>query len=96
MNNDQLIMIIGILFIFAAVMIWFWGKMEMDLLEDETDFLMETTRDKEKLIELLKKANIEAEEWNDYMMVWDDGYVEAIFDREGRLKDIRARRSDIQ
>jgi len=96
MNNDQLIMIIGILFIYAAVMIWFSGKMKMDLLEDETDILMELTKDKEKLIELLKKANIEAEEWNDYMMVWDDGYVEAIFDREGRLKDIRARRSDAQ
>lgn len=96
MNINQLIMIVGVLFIYAAAMIWFSEKMKMDLLEDETDILMEMTTDKKKLIELLKKANIEVEEWNDYMMTWDDGYVEAIFDREGHLKDIRARQADAQ
>tara|TARA_Y100000310_G_scaffold237804_1_gene241093 strand:+ start:929 stop:1216 length:288 start_codon:yes stop_codon:yes gene_type:complete len=91
MTTNQLIWIVGILLIFAAVMVWFWEKMEMDLLEDETEFLMEKKTDKEKLIALLQKANIEFEEWNEYMMTWDDGYVEATFDLEGRLKDIRTR-----
>ena len=91
MTTNQLIGIVGILLIFAAVMIWFGGKMKMDLLEDETDFLMEKKTDKERLIELLEKANIEFEEWNEYMMTWDDGYVEATFDLEGHLKDIRTR-----
>jgi len=92
MTTNQIMGIVGILLIFAAVMIWFWGQMQMDLLEDEREFLMEEKKtDKERLIELLKKANIEFEEWNTYMMTWDDGYVEAIFDTKGVLKDIRTR-----
>ena len=63
MTTDQLIIIVGILLIFAAVMIWFSGQMQMDLLEDEREFLMEQKQtDKERLIELLKKANIDFEE----------------------------------
>ena len=43
------------------------------------------------LLELLKRANLEWDEWNDYMLTWDDGYVEATFDKNGKLRDIRSR-----
>jgi len=91
MTTNQFILMIGIILVYCGIIIWFGTKMKMDLLEDETEFLMENKTDKEKLIALLKRANIEFEEWNKYMMTWDDGYVEATFDLEGGLKDIRTR-----
>ena len=44
--------------------------------------------DKEKFIEMLESANIDHEEWNDHMILIDNGLVEVQFDSEGNLTDI--------
>ena len=66
-------------------------KMRQDLLEDELLYSFMEKTDKEVLLELLKRANLEWDEWNDYMLTFDNGYVEATFDKNGKLRDIRSR-----
>ena len=44
--------------------------------------------DKEKFIEMLESANIDHEEWNDHMILIDNGLVEVHFDSEGNLTEI--------
>jgi len=44
--------------------------------------------DKEKFIEMLESANIDHEEWNDHMILIDNGLVEVHFDGEGNLTEI--------
>lgn len=84
----QIILLIGI---YLAILIKFGIKMEMDLMEDDLkESIMEKT-DKEILLKLLKRANLEWDEWNKFMITWDDGYIEATFDKEGKLRDIRCR-----
>jgi hypothetical protein len=84
----QIILLIGI---YLAILIKFGIKMKMDLMEDDLkESIMEKT-DKEILLELLKRANLEWDEWNEFMMTWDDGYIEATFDKEGNLRGIRSR-----
>lgn len=47
--------------------------------------------DKEKLLELLKGAGIEVDEFNNIMVMLDSGYVEVLFNYDGELIDIRSR-----
>ena len=70
---------------------WFGFKMLRDVELDELELIIMEKTDKEILLELLKRANLEWDEWNDYMLTWDDGYVEATFDKNGKLRDIRSR-----
>ena len=50
--------------------------------------LQGTIMDKEKFIEMLESANIDHEEWNDHMILIDNGLVEVHFDSEGYLTEI--------
>jgi hypothetical protein len=84
----QLILVIGI---YLVILIKFGIKIKMDLMEDDLKESIMKKTDKEILLELLKRANLEWDEWNEFMMTWDDGYIEAIFDKEGNLRDIRSR-----
>ena len=73
------------------IMLKFAFKMQQDLLEDELLYSFMEKTDKEVLLELLKRANLEWDEWNEYMLTFDGGYIEATFDKEGNLRDIRSR-----
>ena len=84
----QLWVVCGIIFI---IIMWFGFKMLRDVELDELELIIMEKTDKEILLELLKRANLEWDEWNDYMLTWDDGYVEATFDKNGKLRDIRSR-----
>ena len=88
--------------VFTPEMLWTLGliflimfksalKMRQDLLEDELLYSFMEKTDKEVLLELLKRANLDWDEWNDYMLTFDGGYIEATFDKEGNLRDIRSR-----
>jgi len=91
MNYITIIQIILLTGTYLAILINFGIKMKMDLMEDDLKESIMKKTDKEILLELLKRANLEWDEWNEFMMTWDDGYVEAIFDKEGNLRDIRSR-----
>ena len=58
---------------------------------DKLGYASDLTGIKEVLLELLKRANLDWDEWNDYMLTFDGGYIEATFDKEGNLRDIRSR-----
>ena len=78
------------LFTIFLVMMWFWQKIEVDLLEQELEELKNMKNDKQVLTELLSRANIEWEEWNDWVVAIDDGYIQAIFNRDGSLRELRS------
>ena len=59
-----------------------WKKMENNKTE------------KEKLLTLLNESDIEYDEWNDLMLTLDSGYVEILFNSDGKVLDIRARVSE--
>ena len=59
-----------------------WKKMENNKTE------------KEKLLTLLEESGIEYDEWNDLMLTLDSGYVEILFNSDGKVLDIRARVSE--
>jgi hypothetical protein len=59
-----------------------WKKMENNKTE------------KEKLLTLLEESGIEYDEWNDLMLTLDSGYVEVLFNSDGKVLDIRARVSE--
>jgi len=84
----EMIVALGLIFL---IMFKFALKMRQDLLEDELLYSFMEKTDKEVLLELLKRANLEWDEWNDYMLTFDGGYVEATFDKDGKLRDIRSR-----
>jgi hypothetical protein len=50
--------------------------------------------EKEKLLTLLEESGIEYDEWNDLMLTLDSGYVEVLFNSDGKVLDIRARVSE--
>ena len=50
--------------------------------------------DKQKLLTLLEENDIEYDEWNDLMLTLDSGYVEILFNSDGKVLDIRARVSE--
>lgn len=65
--------------------------MMLDIMEDDLEQSIMEKTDKEILLELLKRANLEWDEWNEFMLTWDDGYIEATFDKSGNLRGIRSR-----
>ena len=84
----EMIMTLGLIFL---IMFKFALKMRQDLLEDELLYSFMEKTDKEVLLELLKRANLDWDEWNDFLLTFDNGYVEATFDKDGKLRDIRSR-----
>lgn len=84
----EMIVALGLIFL---IMFKFALKMRQDLLEDELKYSFMEKTDKEVLLELLKRANLEWDEWNDFLLTFDNGYVEATFDKDGKLRDIRSR-----
>jgi len=84
----EMIVALGLIFL---IMFKFALKMRQDLLEDELLYSFMEKTDKEVLLELLKRANLDWDEWNDFLLTFDNGYVEATFDKDGKLRDIRSR-----
>jgi Tfp pilus assembly protein PilO len=69
----EMIMALGLIFL---IMFKFALKMRQDLLEDELLYSFMEKTDKQVLLELLKRANLEWDEWNDYMLTFDGrGYI---------------------
>ena len=91
MSSYDIVGIILVCLIYCVMLYEFAKKMRQDLLEDELELLFMEKTDKEVLLELLKRANLEWDEWNDYMLTFDNGYIEATFDKDGKLRDIRSR-----
>tara|TARA_Y100001938_G_C8077904_1_gene427264 strand:+ start:1983 stop:2267 length:285 start_codon:yes stop_codon:yes gene_type:complete len=73
-----------------AVSLWFLERMKYDVLEEEMEELTNAIDDKQVLINLLSKANIDWEEWNEWVIAIDDGYIQAIFNRDGSLRELRS------
>lgn len=77
--------------LYMIVLYKFAIKMMLDIMEDDLEQSIMEKTDKEILLELLKRANLEWDEWNEFMLTWDDGYIEATFDKSGNLRGIRSR-----
>ncbi len=73
-----------------ALSLWFLERMKYDVLEEEMEELTNAIDDKQVLINLLSKANIDWEEWNEWVIAIDDGYIQAIFNRDGSLRELRS------
>jgi len=73
-----------------ALSLWFLERMKYDVLEEEMEELKNAIDDKQVLINLLSKANIDWEEWNEWVIAIDDGYIQAIFNRDGSLRELRS------
>ena len=77
--------------LYMIVLCKFAIKMMLDVMEDDLEQSIMEKTDKEILLELLKRANLDWDEWNEFMLTWDDGYIEATFDKKGNLRGIRSR-----
>ena len=73
-----------------ALSLWLLERMKYDVLEEEMEELTNAIDDKQVLINLLSKANIDWEEWNEWVIAIDDGYIQAIFNRDGSLRELRS------
>ena len=82
----QLYYVCAICFVISC---WFWQRMMRDLLEEELENLKKDKDDKQVLTSLLTTANIDWEEWNEWVIAIDDGYIQAIFNRDGSLRELR-------
>jgi hypothetical protein len=73
-----------------AVSLWFLERMKCDILEEEVEELKNKMNDKQVLTNLLTAASIEWEEWNEWVIAIDNGYIQAIFNRDGSLRELRS------